>query len=96
MMSSRTVGGCRHPALREIKMLLLERLEKSGIDLQELVEWVYDEYGIRVRRRWEDVRRVLLSCEVEPQALAVFMLEHGIEVPEEEWIKVLRKHGIKV
>ncbi|MGC9209732.1 MAG: hypothetical protein ACP5FT_00445 [Acidilobus sp.] len=70
---------------RAIKESLMSQA-KGKIDLDEFVEWLWDDFGIRVRRTWEDIyRAVVNSDEVLPQDLAAFMISQGMEPDEGAW-----------
>ncbi len=69
--------------------MVKERLVDSlleGVELSAILEWLWEDYGIRVKRSKESVRRAILrSDEITPQDLAVFMLDNGVEVSEDAW-----------
>lgn len=95
MLGSRTGGGIlsrhrRDEIERELKRILLWNARDGGVDLDELVEWLYYAVGVRVRRDWCDVeKKVLKSKELTARELASFLASEGINVDEEAWIELL-------
>ena len=84
---------------REVKRMLLEEARRHGIDPRVVVEWLREELGIHVGGRpdWRKVEKVVLSSDdVTSYELASFLREQGVEVPEEKWLEILRKYGIRV
>ena len=84
---------------REIKKMLLEEAKKRGIDPRLVIEWLRDEHGIQVGGRpdWRKVEKVVLSSEdVTSYELASFLHDQGVEVPEDKWLEILRKYGVRV
>jgi len=80
-------------AEKEIKRMLIQVAKSQGISLQEIIEWLYYEAGIRARPSWSDVEKKILSKDVDPRALASFLLEQGVEIDEEEWLRILDKYS---
>ncbi len=77
-----------------LKEYLLRLAEERGL-ARELAEWLYEEHGVRVAAEWRRLRRaVLREPTVTPQELAVFLLNHGVEVTEEEWLSIIRAQSI--
>lgn len=71
---------------RAIKAALLRILARSGVDPGEVAEWLWEDYGVRVRPRWPDLERAILrEREVTAQDLAVFMIDLGIQPDEGAW-----------
>ncbi len=71
---------------RSIKKALLDSIEGHGVSAGELAEWLWEEFGIRVRPEWPRVRRaVLSSADIEARDLAVFMIEKGLTPDEGLW-----------
>ncbi len=84
---------------REIKRMLIEEARRHGVDPRAFVEWLREEHGIQIGGRvdWKRVEKAIVSNdEVTSYELAVFLEELGVEVPEEKWIEVLRKYGVRV
>ncbi len=79
---------------RKLKEMLLDAAERAGIEPGEVAEWLYEEHGVRAGRSWKAVRRAVVRSEVTAQELAVFLLDHGVEVDEEAWIEVVKKYSI--
>lgn len=78
--------------MRRVKKMLLEQLEEAMSRdpklLEELREWLFESFGISVRRGagWEELRRRIASAdEVTDRNLAVFMLERGLMPDESAW-----------
>ncbi len=62
---------------REAKERLVKLLEGS-VKLDDVVEWLWEDFGIRVSPTWDDVRRTIVSSrEVSARALAVFLVQSG-------------------
>jgi hypothetical protein len=84
---------------RDVKRMLIEEAKRHGVDPRAIIEWLRDEHGIQVGGRpdWSKVEKVVVSSdEVTSYELASFLQELGIEVPEEKWIEVLRRYGVRV
>ena len=72
---------------RRVKARLLESACSPSI-LEDMIEWLWEEYGIRVSGGCERVKRAIVkSREVKARELAVFLLESGVGVDEiyEAW-----------
>ena len=80
-------------AEKEIKHMLIQVAKSQGVSLQEIIDWLYYEAGIRARPSWSDVEKKILSKDVDPRALASFLLEQGVEIDEEEWLRILDKYS---
>ena len=80
-------------AEKEIKRMLIQAAKNQGVSPQDIVEWLYYEAGIRARPSWSDIERKVLSKDVDPQSLASFLLEQGVEIDEEEWLRILDKYS---
>jgi ABC-type phosphate transport system ATPase subunit len=81
------VGGRRN-VLREraIKEALVEQLRRAGVSLDEVKEWLWEDYGIRVSGGWERVVRIIArDRNIRPQDLVVLMDEIGVQVDEGAW-----------
>ena len=71
---------------KHIKEALMNQLEKSGIPLNEAVEWLWEDFGKKVRRDWRSVRKAVVGDpQVTPQDIAVFMIENGVQPEEGAW-----------
>ncbi len=88
----------RHRRLveREVKKMLLEAAKRGGLSPRSVAEWLREEYGINARPEWRSIEKALLSPEVTSNEFAAFLVDNGVEVPEEKWIEILRKYGIRV
>ncbi len=74
--------------LREkaVKEALVRQLRSSGISLEEVRDWLWDDFGKRVRGGWDRVEREIVSSrEISPQDLAVFMIDSGVMPDEGAW-----------
>ncbi len=61
----------------------MEELQRAA-PLDEVLEWLWEDYGIKARD-WETAKRAVLSKkEITARDLAVFLLEYGVEV-ESYW-----------
>ncbi len=64
---------------KKLKEKLLEVLEASGVDPTLISEWVWEEFGKRVKPEWKSIRRVLLSeQEITAQDLISLIDELGL------------------
>ncbi len=80
---------------RAIKASLMSQA-KGKIGLDEFVEWLWEDFGIRVRRDWDDVvRAVVNSDEVIPQDVASFMIGEGVEPDEGAWDVIPVRGGLR-
>ncbi|MEB3860831.1 MAG: hypothetical protein GSR84_01250 [Desulfurococcales archaeon] len=71
---------------RAIKEVLVGQLKSSGIPASDVAEWLWEDFGIRVRSEWGRLERAILSSrDVTPQDLAVFMIDNGVEPEEGAW-----------
>ncbi len=72
---------------RAIKEALLEQLISSGlVDPAEVAEWLWEDFGIRVKPDWPSIRRAILRAkEVTIQDLASAMIEWGVMPDEGIW-----------
>lgn len=74
------------PRERGVKAVLLDQLRSRGASLDKVLEWLWEEFGVKARRSWHAVERLILrSDEITPQDLVVFMVENGIEPDEGAW-----------
>ena len=75
---------------RDLKKILLWNAYEGGLDIEELVEWLYYTAGVRVRRDWCDIeKKILRSREITAREFASFLVTEGVEIDEEEWINLL-------
>ncbi len=84
----------REESERIIKKALLNDLLNLGDKvLVDLVEWLWDNYGIKARRERNDVeKKILRSKDISSRELAVFMLDKGVKINEELWFSEFRKN----
>ncbi len=77
---------------REIKRELLETLEKKARDkLHKVIEWLWENYGVRVKMEWGSVEKaVLKSRDVSSREIALLMMDLGVDVDEEIWFRHMR------
>lgn len=68
---------------REIKRELLRIARESGADPREVAEWLWEDFGKRVKPEWSRLERAILEDDVTPQDVAVFLQEAGIAFSEE-------------
>jgi hypothetical protein len=81
---------------RAVKAALLAQLRSRGVSIDDVLDWLCEEFGIRARRSWRNIERLILrSNEITSQDLVVFMVENGIEPDEGAWDaeRVLRLRG---
>ncbi|MEB3773806.1 MAG: hypothetical protein GSR86_02615 [Desulfurococcales archaeon] len=75
-----------HRRVRAVKEVLVGQIRDSGIPASLVAEWLWEDFGIRVKPVWDRVERAILSSrEVTPQDLAVFMIDNGLEPLEGAW-----------
>jgi len=74
---------------RVIKKALIDQLKRSNkISIKDVVEWLWEDFGIRCKANWKDVeRKMLKSNEVFPNDIATFMIEHGLRPEEDVWFE---------
>ena len=85
----------RRLASRAIKERLLDQMVRDGVDPREAADWLWDDFGKRVRPDWKSIRRAVLGdSEITPQDLAVFMIDQGLEPEEGAW-DVLPRRGLR-
>ena len=82
----------RRLADRAIKASLMDQIEASNIDPGEMAEWLWDDFGKRVKPEWKSIRRAVLGDrEITPQDLAVFMIDQGLQPEEGAWDALPRR-----
>ncbi|AEM39389.1 hypothetical protein Pyrfu_1532 [Pyrolobus fumarii 1A] len=84
---------------REIKRMLVDEAKRRGVDPRQLIEWLREEHGMQIGGApdWRRVEKAIVSnTEITSYELASFLQELGVEIPEEKWIAILRKYGIRV
>ncbi len=80
---------------KAVKRSLLGQVRESGIPLEEVVDWLWEDFGKRVRPSWERVERAILGDpDITPQDLAVFMIDQGV-MPEEGAWDALPRRGLR-
>ena len=71
---------------KAVKAALLKAMRDSGVDPREIAEWLWEDYGVRVKPRWPDIERaVLKERDVTAQDLAVLMIDLGLQPDEGAW-----------
>ena len=64
---------------KKLKEKLIQFLESSGVDPTLVSEWVWEEFGKRVKPEWKNIRRVLLrEQEITAQDLVSLIDELGL------------------
>ncbi len=80
---------------KAIKRALAQQLRESSIPIDEVVEWLWEDFGKRVRRDWGQVERAIVrDPEITPQDVAVFMIEQGVLPDEGAW-DVAPRRGLR-
>ncbi|MCE4609439.1 MAG: hypothetical protein F7C36_03545 [Desulfurococcales archaeon] len=80
---------------KAIKEALLGQIPTNNIDLDEIVEWLWEDFGIRAKKDWEQIKKIILrEKEITPQDLAVFMIDNDI-FPEEGAWDVMPRRGLR-
>ena len=68
---------------RKVKERLVDKIQ-GAVPLEDLLEWLWEDYGIKARD-WETAKKALLARkEITARDLAVLLLEYGVEV-ESDW-----------
>jgi hypothetical protein len=68
---------------RDLKAILVEKL-RENVPLEDVREWLWEDYGIRAGD-WDAVKRAIVSArEVTARDIAVLLVEYGVNV-EGEW-----------
>jgi len=72
---------------KKIKEKLVEELLKlKRGKLEELVEWLWEDYGIRTKANMEAIKKAILSSEeITSREIALEILRSGGYVNEELW-----------
>lgn len=71
---------------RAVKQALLKQLRESDIDPSLLAEWLWEDFGKRVKVDWRSIESAILGdSDITPQDLAVFMIEEGLQPEEGAW-----------
>ncbi len=80
---------------RHIKEALLSQIKTSDISLDDIVEWLWEDFGIRAKRDWKTVEKTIIKeDEITPQDLAVFMIDQEV-MPEEGAWDVMPRRGLQ-
>ncbi len=78
-----------------VKKNLLGQVKESSIPLEEIVDWLWEDFGKRVRPTWDRVEKAILGDpDITPQDLAVFMIDQGL-MPEEGAWDALPRRGLR-
>ncbi|BEP17592.1 hypothetical protein PYJP_09440 [Pyrofollis japonicus] len=80
-------------AEKEVKKILLVHAKQSNVPLEEIVEWLYYEAGVKAKPSWKDVEEKILRNEIDAQAFAAFLLDYGVEINEDKWIEIINKYS---
>ncbi len=71
---------------RVVKERLVTFMEEKGVDPRVVSEWLWEEFGKRVKPSWRDVRRAIVrDSEVTPQDLVLLLYDLGLDVDESLW-----------
>ncbi len=78
-----------------VKEALMTQI-KGRIDFDEIREWLWEDFGIRVRGGWEEMKRIIVSdTKITPQDVAAFMISEGVEPDERAWDIVPVPRGLR-
>ena len=81
---------------RKLKEMLLEAARRQGVSASRLAERLEEELGARLPRSWDKLVRVIVeSDEIDERELAAVMVDMGVEVPEEEWLKLVSRYSLR-
>ena len=79
---------------RTVKEVLLDQMIEEGVSPREAAEWLWDDFGKRVRPDWRSIKKAVLGDpDITSQDIAVFMIENGIEPREGAWDVMSRPRG---
>ena len=68
-----------------IKEALLSQM-KGKVPLEDVVEWLWEDFGIRSTPSWDRLAKIIISeKEILPQDLAAFMISEGLMPDEGAW-----------
>jgi len=71
-----------------VKERMISRLEAKGIDASVVAEWLWEEFGKRVKPEWKRIKRAIVSDkEITPQDIVMLYEEVGINVDEDDWFE---------
>jgi len=71
---------------RVVKEVLIDQLRSSNIDPGEVSEWLWEDFGVRVKPEWSRIAKAILSSrDITPQDLASFMISVGLMPEEGAW-----------
>jgi hypothetical protein len=71
---------------KAIKKALLTQIKGSEIEPETVAEWLWEDFGKRVKPDWSRIEKAILSDEtVTPQDMAVFMIENNVFPDEGAW-----------
>ena len=71
---------------RAVKEALLRELLEHHVSVDDVKEWLWEDFGIRVSGGWERVRRVILrEKRIRAQDIVSFMDEVGLTPDEGAW-----------
>lgn len=71
---------------RAVKRALLGQMRDANVDIDEVLEWLWDDFGKKPARNWRSIERAILGDnEITPQDLAVFMIDQGLLPDEGAW-----------
>ncbi len=89
-------GRLRSEKDRAIKEALLSQM-RGKVPLDDVIEWLWDDFGIRASPdSWDSVERLIVTNkEVLPQDVAVFMIDEGIMPDEGAWDAVPVPRGLR-
>ncbi len=71
---------------KAIKRALLRQVKSSRINIDDVLEWLWEDFGKKPARNWKNIEKTILGDnEITPQDLAVFMIDQGILPDEGAW-----------
>ncbi|MFN4046196.1 MAG: hypothetical protein ACK4H7_02515 [Acidilobaceae archaeon] len=65
-----------------VKKKLIEKIKKN-LSLEEITEWIWEEYGVKTRN-WEQAEKFLLKRSVRLNEILALAIENDIEVTDED------------
>lgn len=69
---------------------------RGKIPIDEVIEWLWEDFGLKVRGGWDEVGRVIVSRdEITPQDVAAFMIGEGLEPDEGAWEAMSVPRGVR-
>jgi hypothetical protein len=80
---------------RRLRELLLREARRQGLPAHRLAEAIEEATGSRMPREWDRLERLLLDTdELDARELAAVLVELGVRVPEDEWLRIVSSYSL--